>query len=82
MCIFKVNIFVLSIKKIFFFFLLVFCYMILWDVLVEFGCYVCIYSYSKLVGVIDVMWYGFMDNVEIILEKKMWIFFILILVCK
>lgn len=44
--------------------------MTLWDVSVEIGCYVCIYSYSKLVGVTDVMCHGFMDNVEIIPEKK------------
>lgn len=48
--------------------------MTLWDVSVEIGCYVCIYSYSKLVGVTDVIWHGFMDNVEIIPEKKSEIF--------
>lgn len=70
MCTFKVNTFVLSIKRTSLSPSSVLCYMTLWDVSVEFGCYVCIYSYSKLVGVTDVIWHGFMDNVEIISEKK------------
>lgn len=73
MCTFKVNTLVLSIKKTLSLPLQYFAIW-LWDVSVEISFYICIYSYSKLVGVTDVMWHGFMDNVEIIPEKKSEIF--------